>query len=161
MVVMDQDVLTKAGIADPFSSDAFAYLDVELPENAATKVFLQIAYQQLAMAAGLDEMTAKARMADVVKGTVALVYVNAVLDKIGLPPIDAKGLPRGIAWVHMGKRDLFSSTGSRYVVIKDTYDAYAAYKFAGGTGEDAYGKDQTAWLDGALATPGVAGDIHA
>jgi alkaline phosphatase D len=154
-VVMNQDALTAAGIADAFSSDAFAYIDVDQPENAATKAFLGVAYQQLAMAAGLDDAQIKARMDDVIKGPLALLYVNAVLTNplLGLPPIDAKGLPHGIAWVHMGKRDLFSSTGSRYVIIKDTYDAYAAFKFAGGAGEDAYGKAQTAWLDGALTAP--------
>ena len=130
---MNQDALTAAGIADAFSSDAFAYIDVDLPENETIKVFLGLAYQQLAMAAGLDEAAAKARLATDVKGPLALVYVNAILTNpaLGLPPIDPKGLPRGIAWVHMGKRDLFSSTGSRYVVIKDTYDAYAAYKSPG------------------------------
>jgi alkaline phosphatase D len=150
-VVMNQDALTAAGIADAFSGDAFAYIDVDAPENAVTKAFMGVAYQKLATDAGLDDAAAKARADDVVKGSLALVYVNGVLTKLGLPPIDAKGLPHGIAWVHMGKRDLFSSTGSRYVVVKDTYDAYAAYTFASGT-ENAYGLPQTVWLDGALAS---------
>jgi alkaline phosphatase D len=156
-VVMPADAVMAAGLTDAFSSDAFAYIDIDAPENALVKSLLSVAYQQLARAAGLDDTTAMSKAADVVKGNLALVYVNAVLTNptVGLPAIDATGKPRGLAWVHMGKRDLFSSTGARYVVLKDTLDAYAAYQYSvtQGANEDAYGSAQRAWLDGALAAP--------
>ncbi len=156
-VVMTQDALTAAGIADAFASDTFAYVDIDLPDYGLAKTLLGVAYQQLAVAAGLDEAAAKARAADAVKGLLALAYVNAVLTNpaVGLAPIAATGLSRGLAWVHMGKRDLFSAPGSRYVVIKDALDAYAAYKYAAtaGASEDVYGAAQSAWLDAALTAP--------
>jgi alkaline phosphatase D len=48
----------------------------------------------------------------------------------------------------MGKQDLFSSLGSRNVVIKDTFDVFAAWRYAttGREAEDALGEAQEAWL---------------
>ncbi len=112
---------------------------------------LQGAYVLLAVAAGLTAADAAARAEAVVRGNLALAYVNPVLlaaAQLGAEPIEPTGTPRGLAFVHMGKQDLFTSLGSRYVVIKDTFDVYAAWRYAtsGREAEDALGEAQEAWL---------------
>jgi alkaline phosphatase D len=154
-VIMDAAAVAAAGLDTALSSDTFAYVNIDDVVYATQKTLLKVAYQQLAGNAGLDNMAAADRAAMVVKGPLALAYVNAVLGAVGSMPIDPTGQPRGLAWVHMGKRDLFSRQGSRYVVIKDTLDAYAAYKFAAtqGESENAFGDAQQGWLDQVLTMP--------
>jgi alkaline phosphatase D len=156
-VIMDAAALMAANLTDVFKSDTFAYVDIDAPEYATQKTFLTIAYVQLAEAAGLDEATASARAVDNVKGLLSLVYVNAVLTspQIGQAPIDPAGKPRGLGWIHMGKRDLFTSRGSRYIVLKDTFDAYTGYQYAAtaGASENVWGNMQQMFVDMALAQP--------
>ncbi|HMI84626.1 MAG TPA: alkaline phosphatase D family protein [Polyangiaceae bacterium] len=154
-VVMDAATLAAAGLASAFSSDAFAYVDIDDAVYRSQKATLTLAYLQLATTAGLDSAAISARVPTVIKGLLALAYVNAVLGAVGSPPIDPSDKPRGMAWVHMGKRDLFNRQGSRYVVVKDTLDAYAAYEYAAtqGASENVLGDAQQAWLDETLAGP--------
>ncbi len=156
-VVLPQEALASAGLDAVFTSDTFAYVDIDAAEYAIPKAFLFVAYQQLAQDAGLDEATAEARATEAIQGPLALVYVNAVLTnpKIGLAPIDPAGKPRGLAYIHMGKRDLFTRQGSRYVLVKDTFDAYSAaqYNVTSGASENVYGAAQQAWLEATLASP--------
>jgi alkaline phosphatase D len=156
-VVMQAGDLVSAGIADSFASDTFAYVDIDADEFSSQKLVLKLAYYRLAMEAGLDQTTASARAEDAVKGPLALAYVNAVLTspELAIAPIDPAGKPRGLAWVHMGKRDLFTIRGSRYIVLKDTFDAYAAFKYAAtsGASENVFGDAQQAWIDTALTSP--------
>jgi alkaline phosphatase D len=151
-VIMDAAVLTAANLADVFKSDAFAYVDIDAPEYASQKAVLNLAYQQLAVAAGLDDATAATRADANVKGLVSLAYLNAVLAQLGSMPVDPTGKPRGLAWIHMGKRDLFTSRGSRYIVLKDTFDAYTAYQYAVtmGKSENVWGDAQQTFVDTAL-----------
>ena len=154
-VVMDAAALADAGLDATYSSDGYAYVNIDDPALTSQKLLLAVAFRQLATAAGLDSPTIDARIAALIKGSLAVAYINAVLSAFGATPIDPAGKPRGLAWVHMGKRDLYSRQGSRYVVIKDTLDAYAAYKFAAtqGASENALGDAQQAWLDETLAGP--------
>ena len=136
-VIMDAPALAQANLTDAFTSEVFAYLDIDDPAYIVQKIFLTEAYKKLATDAGLTAEEAASRAPSVIRGALALVFVNAVLTNpaLGLAPISAEGLPRGLAWLHMGKRDLFSSQGSRYVVVKDTFDAYAAYEYARSMGQ--------------------------
>src|SRR5205823_3443764 len=61
----------------------------------------------------------------------------------------------GLGYIHMGKRDLFTSRGSRYIVLKDTFDAWTAYTYAttSGASENAYGTAQEAWFETTLGAP--------
>jgi alkaline phosphatase D len=154
-VVMDAAALAAAGLTSTYSTDAYAYVDIDDPAFASQRLVMRGAFIQLATAAGVDSTIASTRAVAVVKGTLALAYVNAVLTAAGATIIDPAGKPRGLAWVHMGKRDLYSRQGSRYVVIKDTLDAYAAYKFGAtqGASENVYGDAQETWLAEALAGP--------
>jgi alkaline phosphatase D len=154
---MDAAALASVGLDSVFSSDTFAYVNIDDPAYSSQKLTLKIAYIQLAGAAGLDSTAAGERATAVIQGNLALAYVNAVLTnpQVGAMPIDPTGKPRGLAWVHMGKRDLFASQGSRYVVIKDTLDVYSAYKFGTtqGASENVFGDAQQTWLTDTLAGP--------
>lgn len=147
-VVMDQAALQKAGAASAFDSETFAYVDIGLPQYEPQRIALMAAYETLAILEGLSAADANARARANVQGNLALAYVNPVLVQVGKQQIDPTGLPRGIAWVHMGKRNLFDRLGSRYVVIKDVFDVYAAWREAttGGASQDAFGPEQDAWL---------------
>ncbi len=155
-VVMDAAVLASLGLSPAFSADTFAYVNID--EHPPQKAVLQAAYVQLAVTAGLTQAEAAARASAAVQGNLALAYVNPVLVAAAQPgagPISPVGQPRGLAFVHMGKEELFSSRGSRYVVIKDTFDVYAAWRYAvtGHKAEDALGEAQEAWLLEAAASP--------
>jgi alkaline phosphatase D len=60
-----------------------------------------------------------------------------------------------MAFVHLGKRSWFSALGARYVLVKDTFDVYAALLYArsGGASERAFGQAQEDWLTDILSTP--------
>ncbi|MCY1072941.1 alkaline phosphatase D family protein [Archangium lansingense] len=148
-VAMDAAVLASLGLTEAFSADAFAY--VNIGEFPAQQAVLRGAYVQLAVGAGLSSEEASARAVAAVQGNLALAYVNPVLVAAAQPgagPIDPVGNPRGLAFVHMGKQDLFTSIGARNVVIKDTFDVYAAWRYAtsGREAQDALGEAQEAWL---------------
>lgn len=154
-VVMDSAALVAAGVDAVFSTDTFAYIDIDDPAFVGTKAVLRLAYTQLATEAGLDSAAIAARLPLALRGNLSLAYVNAVLARAGGTPIDPAGKPRGLAWVHMGKRDIFSQQGSRYVVIKDTLDVYSAYQHATtqGASENVFGTAQQTWLEETLAGP--------
>ncbi|MGZ3459610.1 MAG: alkaline phosphatase D family protein, partial [Archangium sp.] len=148
-VAMDAAVLASLGASSAFSADAFAYVNID--DYPAQKAVLQGAYTQLAVQAGLTPGDAGARASEAVKGNLALAYVNPVLTAAAQPgadPIDPAGTPRGLAFVHMGKSDLFTRVGSRYVLIKDTFDVYATWRYltSGSAAEDALGPAQESWL---------------
>lgn len=155
-VAMDAAVLASLGLTGAFASDAFAYVNIdEFPVHQAV---LRGAYVQLAVGAGLTAEEASARASALVRGNLALAYVNPVLVAAAQPgagPIDPAGKPRGLAFVHMGKQELFSSIGARNVVIKDTFDVYAAWRYAttGREAQDALGEEQEAWLLQAAQEP--------
>jgi alkaline phosphatase D len=65
-----------------------------------------------------------------------------------LPLAEDNNLDRGISFLILGKQTLFGSFGSRYFVVKATYDLYAAYLtfIRRLPAEQAYGAAQLAWL---------------
>ncbi|ANJ65984.1 hypothetical protein A9404_00035 [Halothiobacillus diazotrophicus] len=73
-----------------------------------------------------------------------------------LPLIDQAtydALPRGIAYLHMGKQAFFTDMGSRYAVVQPTFDLYAGYMQATGQyQQDPLGATQRQFLDNALAS---------
>jgi alkaline phosphatase D len=153
-VVMDEATMTAvlAGQPEPvrqaFATDTFAYINVDAPELAPVKGGLRQAYLQLAAQAGLSQDEATAKADTWVKGNLALAYVNQVLAAAGQPPISPADKPRGLAYLHMGKVGLFDIRGSRYVVVKDTFDLYAAFRYQASqkASEDVLGADQEAWF---------------
>jgi alkaline phosphatase D len=62
-------------------------------------------------------------------------------------------LPRGIAYLHMGKQAFFSELGARYAVVQPTFDLYAQYMQATGQyNQDPLGEIQRQFLGNALAS---------
>ncbi|RKG92331.1 metallophosphatase [Corallococcus sp. CA053C] len=139
-----------------FQADTFAYVNLDDAAYAAQKQVLQGVYLKQAKDAGLTDAEAAQKAGTWVKGPVALFYVNQVLQAAGyaalvIPPA---GKPRGLAYVHMGKSSLFNIQGSRYVVVKDTFDLFAGvkYQLSAGKSEDVFGPDQEAWFNQTLTT---------
>ena len=104
----------------------------------------------------LDFFTAYRMAEGVMSGNVSATFVNLLYQAAGLPPPFSPdilaALPRGISYLIMGKTSIYSSSGSRVQVIKDTFDLYAAYKYVStsGAAQEAYGTQQNAWLQGTL-----------
>lgn len=73
-----------------------------------------------------------------------------------LPIIDQAtydALPRGMAYLHIGKSAFFSDMGSRYAVVQPTFDLYASYLYAmDQSTQDALGAEQRQYLDDVLAS---------
>jgi alkaline phosphatase D len=168
-VEMDKNVLagTIAGLPLPqavkdqisasFASDLFAYVNVDEAAYAQQKGVLKQAYLAQAAQAGLTPAEATAKADAFITGNLALAYVNQVLAAAGASAlaIPTGGKDRGMAFLHMGKQGLFDIRGSRYIVIKDTYDLYAAYRYAATqkASENALGNAQETWfLDKVKAT---------
>ncbi|MEZ4293809.1 MAG: alkaline phosphatase D family protein [Polyangiaceae bacterium] len=87
-----------------------------------------------------------------VTGNISVLYINAVVSQIaGGPPVIDEAtqatLPRGIAFVDMGKSSLFSSIGSRYFTVKPAFDLYAGALFkADEANQTVMGAAQETWF---------------
>jgi len=111
---------------------------------------------------------AQQRATAVIKGNLTTSYLNQVLQGAKatlpsehpiqqLPALPEQGVEQGLAFYTMGKTSLFNYLGSRYFVIKDTYDLYAGFKeyvaqLNGSSVQSAYDEAQTSWLATTFAT---------
>ncbi|WP_341501184.1 alkaline phosphatase D family protein [Gallaecimonas sp. GXIMD4217] len=145
------------------------YIDIDDAAFAQLKAVLTGVFQNLYIEAlmakgGLSQEEALAKGAELagnaIQGKLATGYLNAVIAQLpaelGLSPIDDSAAERGIAFYSMGKTDLFNFLGARYLVIKDTFDIYAAFmelvaRGQGGSVQSAYDANQLAWLQAGLA----------
>jgi alkaline phosphatase D len=104
----------------------------------------------------LDFFTAVRLGEEAMSGNVSATFVNLAFAEAGLappfPPESQAALPRGISYLLLGKSSVYSSLGSRYFVVKDTFDLYAAagYVASGGATQEVYGTQQNPWLQGTL-----------
>ncbi|MCP5326700.1 MAG: alkaline phosphatase D family protein [Oceanospirillaceae bacterium] len=91
-------------------------------------------------------------------GNIDMNFLNTyiIVGKMGLDPIDTTGLPKGLSYFLMGKTNLFGSLGSRYFVVKDTFDVYAFYKNYRGSetlpADMPYNTEQFAYLTNAVVS---------
>nr|WP_256489801.1 alkaline phosphatase D family protein [Pleionea sp. CnH1-48] len=163
-VVMNRDVLTmvlsRVGVSyDDVKSNFSPYIDVEAGPFAGYKAPLTQVVTAAYMQEGLDAAAAQAKAVEVVQGELAVTVVNTFLTQLNaqLPPAQqiplisdavAATLDAGLAFFTLGKTSLFSDLGSRYFVLKDTYDLYARYRRAAvdRNGENALGDEQVSWL---------------
>ena len=142
-----------AGLRDRFDP----YVDIDQATNAVRKATLTAIMTAAYEAQGLDANAASDRAIAAVAGNLSSTYVNRALTAAGqgalaLPLESLNALLRGLSYLYLGKQDLFSSNGSRYVVARDTYAIYAGYRaLLDPASQDAYGPAQTQWLAGALA----------
>ena len=171
-VAVDRGALTALlaaqGIDYALVKDSFAaYIDLDAPQSPAQaalfgiyKAVLTGVLTQGYMQAGLAPAEAAAKAAGKIQGKLDVTVVNQLLGSYNaaqdpdVPLIDdVSSLDRGISYLLLGKIGLISSLGSRYFVVKQTYDLYAAYRsilLGDAAAENAYGNAQLAWLEHTL-----------
>jgi len=145
-----------AASLDPYVNlDLLAAGGLGILRQTATLILSQ-AY--LAADPALGQSGALARAAAVLHGNVSATYLGLLFQAAGLPqPLSDQvlaSLPRGLSFLFLGKQDLYSSTGSRYLVMSDAFKLYAGARFlaTGGASEDAFGPQQMGWLAQVLST---------
>ncbi|MDX1570001.1 MAG: alkaline phosphatase D family protein [Xanthomonadales bacterium] len=157
-------ILSAQGI--PFSAvrDNFSpYVNVDQQPFASLKELLVGVAAAAYQGEGLDESAAAAKAQEVISGNLATTVINSLIDGFNATVPPSQQAPRldeatiaqakrGIAFFTMGKQGLFSRLGSRYFVVKETYDLYAAAlaTFEGPQTQNAFGQDQDIWLRGRL-----------
>ncbi|SFC96210.1 alkaline phosphatase D family protein [Pseudoalteromonas denitrificans] len=112
-------------------------------KSAFVEIFTGLYAQELMSRIEMPEQNAllqgQQRAVEVIKGNLATSYLNQVLAGAKaslpaehplqqLPSLPEQGVEQGLAFYTMGKTSLFNYLGSRYFIIKDTYDLYAGYK---------------------------------
>lgn len=133
-----------------------------------TGLYTQALLAKIEMSQENALVQAQQRAIDVIKGTLATSYLNQVLSGAKrnlpeehplqqLPALPEQGVEQGLAFYTMGKTSLFNYLGSRYFVIKDTYDLYAGFKeyksqLQGSSVQSAFDETQTAWLATTFST---------
>ena len=143
------------------------------PYKAAfIEVFTGLYMQEILARVAITEqeafVKAQQRAVAAVSGNLTTSYLNQVLTGAQaslpiehpiqqLPALPESGVSQGLAFYTMGKTSLFNFIGSRYLVIKDTYDIYAGYKEfmaqqQGTSVQAAFDDMQTNWLAQTFAT---------
>ena len=155
-VVIDRNALAAAGVYALFDSDSFSCVNIDQAVYASQKAALTTIVAALAAQAGLTQTLAQQRAAQWVTGDLSLLYVNNLLTAASQSAlvISPVGKDRGVAFVHMGKQQLMDSFGSRFLVVKGTFDLYAAIQYAlsAKASENIFGDAQEAWLRSTLST---------
>ncbi len=148
--------------AAPFAPYKAAFLEI-FTGLYATDLAAQLPLSQEALLA-----QAQQRAVAAVQGKLATSYLNIVLEGAkaqlpaehplqALPALPETGVEQGIAFYSLGKTNLFADIGARYVVIKETFDLFAAYQEfvasqQGETAQNAFAPEQTAWMAQTFAT---------
>lgn len=130
------------------------------------EVFTGLYMQELMARVELTEAEALAqaqqRAVTAVQGNLTTSYLNQVLAAAQaslpaehpiqmLPALPETGVAQGLAFYTLGKTSLFGFIGSRYLVVKDTYDIYAGYRehvanLQGTSAQKVFDDMQTNWL---------------
>lgn len=136
------------------------------------EVFTGLYTQEILARVAIDEAEAftkgRARAVAAIQGNLATSYLNQVLSQAKaslpsehviqqLPALPEQGVAQGLAFYTMGKTSLFNYLGSRYFVVKETYDLYAGYKeyvaqLQGSSVQGGFDDQQTTWLGQIFAT---------
>jgi len=124
------------------------YLDVDQPENAGLWSTLVNIATVGAEQEGLSFADAHAWAVRVIHGNLAVLVINQMLAAAGSGPVPSDGLPRGLFYALIGKQSFFTQYGSRYVVVKDSYDLYTALLYAktAKASENAFGTEQESFI---------------
>jgi len=141
-------------------------------KSAFLEIFTGLYAQELASRIEMPQeeafMKGQQRAILAVQGNLTTSYLNQVLSGAKaslpaehaiqmLPALPESGLEQGLAFYTMGKTSLFNYIGSRYFVIKDTYDLYAGYKeyvaqLQGTSIQAGFDSQQTNWIAQSFAT---------
>lgn len=161
-VVMDRAQLTIAlgaiGVPyDAVKASFTPYVDIGAEMFSGYIPVLVGTLTQGYMAEGLSAEEASAKATEVISGNLATQAINGLLAQYNaavppemqvplIPDELIATLDTGVAYLTLGKSQLFSSIGSRYFVTKDVYDLYAGFKYAfNGATQNAYGSEQELW----------------
>jgi len=165
-VILDKEtlsaVLPSVGLTYEAMKSAFGpYIDIDSAAWSAYKpVFVGVMTAQY-MAAGLSQTDAATKASSAIKGKISAYVAKQLIDGYNatkpaqsLPQIDDNTynntLDRGVAYLHLGKTDIFSGggMGSRYMVVKDTFDLYTPirYQATAKASENVLGAVQEAWF---------------
>ncbi|MCU0254787.1 MAG: alkaline phosphatase D family protein, partial [Acidobacteria bacterium] len=96
-----------------------------------------------------------------VSGNQSITFVNALFAAVGLPapfpPGSEATFDRGLSYLFLGKQRLYSSVGSRSIVVDDSYKLLSAilYRATAGATEDLFGAEQERWLRESLPASGA------
>ncbi len=137
-IAMDQDALLS--VADD-ATGGVPYVDVE---SYAQGMYLPM-LRDAAEAADYDPAR--------ITGNVSASFINDVIEDTGsaLAPIEQTeldGLPRGVAFHQMFKTSYYGQLGSRYLLVRDPFTWYAAWRNAMSNGADQsiMGEPQQDWF---------------
>jgi alkaline phosphatase D len=161
-VAIDQDALkAELGSVPMFATP---YIDVETYNAGAVKTVLAGA----AKAGGYDPAK--------ITGNISVAYINALAAKLnpGLAPADQiptidmvaqVGLEKGVSFADLGKGGNYTSIGSRYLAVKDTFNLFADITWkASKASQEVLGAAQEAWflstMQGSKATWKVWGNEY-
>jgi phosphodiesterase/alkaline phosphatase D-like protein/2',3'-cyclic-nucleotide 2'-phosphodiesterase (5'-nucleotidase family) len=131
------------------------YVNLDGSSNAVLKATATAILTGAYQAEGLTLAQAQGRAAAAAAGPVSVTYLNGLFQAAGqpVPVTDLSTLPRGLSFVLLGKQRLFDQYGSRYLVPRDTFQLYAAYKgLSDPNSQNAYGTAQSTRLATALGT---------
>ena len=117
------------------------------------------------------QQQAAQKVTEVLVGKQTSSYLNQVMAQAqatladehplkNLPPLPETGVDTGLAYYTMGKTTLFSDLGARYLVIKPTFDLFAAYKGATDpSSQSAYSTEQMTWLATTITNSGATNKV--
>ena len=151
-VVADQATLVgllgQAAFDANFPPGVAEYIDVDQPANDGLRSTLTSIAAAGAQQEGLSLADAYAWAVRNIHGNLAVLVVNQMLAAAQIPPIPADGLERGLFYALIGKQSFFSQYGSRYVVVKSSYDLYTALLYAQTLkqSENAFGNEQESFI---------------
>jgi alkaline phosphatase D len=147
-VVADQATLVgllgQAAFDANFPPGLAEYLDVDLPELVGLKSNLLGIAAAGAQQEGLSIADSYVWADQVIRGKLGVVVINQMLEAANQRLISADGLERGLFFALIGKQSFFSQYGSRYIVVKSSYDLYTALLYArtARASENAFGAEQ-------------------
>lgn len=182
--------LTNLGYSQPQIDATLAgmspVIDIDDPSHSIRKLILTSALIEAYKADYLsrlilseEDAKAKAQLqvGTVLQGKLTSSYLNLVLvqaqatlpnsDPLKFYPLFSEditddGVEPGLAYYTMGKTSLFADLGARYLVIKPSFDLYAAYmSVANPNGKTAYSTDQFNWLAAGIGGSGAGNKVVA
>ena len=151
-VVADQATLVgllgQAAFDASFPPGLAEYIDLDQPEQDGLRSTLTGIAAAGAAQEGLSFVDAHAYAQRVIRGNVAVLVINQMLAAANQRPISADGLERGLFYALIGKQSFFTQYGSRYVVVKSSYDLYTALLYArtAKASENAFGTEQEKFI---------------
>lgn len=152
---MAQDTFDMWILGDPPLLRTYVNLDDAMYAAQKTQAKIQLTAKYVAAGCTADRANTLATAA--AQGNVAIDDLNALWTGLSADQMTALHVApanpsHGVSYGGMGKFDVCTLLGARYLVVKPTYDLWAVYRTVNAPAtEEAYGTVQDTWLDGRLA----------